>query len=880
MEIVKDMNKTTKELISDYLAEQTTKYDLVNADALTTTAISDTLHISRSIASQYLNELCDERIVFKVKSRPVYFFDMNVLNKRFGINVDECDFIDLTEMVEYLQRKGKSIDIFNQLIGYDGSLNRIIKRCTEVFNYPPSGLTFVIFGNEGTGKRTLANLICRHSLMRKGIVTKNTKIIERDLSVNDSLLAEKLEAYINEHCKEPNVIILSHFENISNDLISFLIRFFENGMNNKIHFIFLSERRPDDFLPSSLAKFIPVAVHMKDFYERPKEEREGIVLDLFRREAANLNVHMYICSNVLRVLTNCQYTGNIADLSKKVKLICAQAINDQHSDNVRIHTFYLPEELLETIEISTEDIAYIDCEQSHINHSFEQYINFFNGVLNACTYQDSSRTIDKFREVYGLISDTILTGAKSDQTLKGTDVALGTIVNRVAQRHFINIPGNFNFILAQLVNIYGEYESQFNRWEENKADEIGVALNSIDRNYVSEAMITNEICSLSMLNLEEEIPKIVQIIMSLTISSYNSELNKNSTFGIIICHGYSTATSIANAVNTLIGSYIFDSIDMPVMTTVDEIKATLRDKLSRINSHADICILVDMGSLEKIADEDFTNNRNIALANNVSTKMALDIGYKIKNGISIDKFFENSESDYKVEHALFKGKKRDVILFTSESGLQTAQRMANLFADSFPKEIPINLQPVVFDSLIDEIDDLSQKYNILFVTGTDNPGIKNIEFIPLEDIVTTTNLDLVSSKLNGYLDEQDLKQLIINIRTNFSLMNVLNYLTILNPKPLMDATTIAIDDLQKRRNVELEGRTLVGIYIHVCILIERLVTKTGVIRNDSATEEFVKNHQDFIKDIKASFKTIEKHYNITIPDSEMKYIYSFIYRED
>lgn len=49
--MVKDMNKTTKELISEYLADQTKKFDLVHADAFTTVAISDALHISRTIAS-------------------------------------------------------------------------------------------------------------------------------------------------------------------------------------------------------------------------------------------------------------------------------------------------------------------------------------------------------------------------------------------------------------------------------------------------------------------------------------------------------------------------------------------------------------------------------------------------------------------------------------------------------------------------------------------------------------------------------------------------------------------------------------------------------------------------------------------------------------
>ena len=50
--MVKDMNKTTKELISEYLTDQTKKFDLVHADAFTTVAISDALHISRTITSQ------------------------------------------------------------------------------------------------------------------------------------------------------------------------------------------------------------------------------------------------------------------------------------------------------------------------------------------------------------------------------------------------------------------------------------------------------------------------------------------------------------------------------------------------------------------------------------------------------------------------------------------------------------------------------------------------------------------------------------------------------------------------------------------------------------------------------------------------------------
>ena len=125
--------------------------------------------------------------------------------------------------------------------------------------------------------------------------------------------------------------------------------------------------------------------------------------------------------------------------------------------------------------------------------------------------------------------------------------------------------------------------------------------------------------------------------------------------------------------------------------------------------------------------------------------------------------------------------------------------MSNLFYDSLPIEIPVSLQIISFTEAKQEVQKIQEIYNVLFVSGTEDPGVNGIPFIPLQDIITTTNLDLVSTKLSGYLNEDNLKQLIINVRRNFTLMNILNYLTILNPKPLLDATTAAIDTLQARR---------------------------------------------------------------------------------
>ncbi len=869
------MNKTTKEMISEYITEKTNKFDLVHTDMFTTISIADALHISRSIASQYLNELCEKDEIYKVKSRPVYFFDSRALEKKYHVSIRNHEFLDMEEMIEYLKIHGNVSEVFTTMVGYDGSLKRTIKKCNEVFNYPPNGLSFIIYGNEGCGKRTLAELVCKNSRLKKGILSSNTKIVHCDLSNSDPLLIEKIQSSINKkEQQESLVMILSHFEKISYELSSLLLKVFEKGINKKVHFIFLSCKRPDDFLPAELATYIPVAIHLKDFSEKPKEEKEGIVSALFARESDLLGKNIKICSNVLRALSNRKYKSNIDQLSKIIKLICAQAMN-VNKDEIIVHTYDLPEEVLEDIEITTEDVKYIDCHSYQAGTEINEYLTYFTNILEASDKKTVADTTLAYNKVYEQMSEKLLRSVGNDRTLSGTEAAISTILNRIAQKYFINIPGSFTFLIAKLLVLYKENNTQISKWEEKKADVLIKLIQKLRRIYVSETMVCDEFSQLLMRNLEEEIPDILKIIMILTISSYNADFNKNKTFGIVICHGYSTASSIASAVNTMIGSYVFDSIDMPVMTTIEEIKMKLRDKLSRINQHADICIMVDMGSLEKIADDEFAKNRNLAVINNVSTKMALDLGYKIKNAVPIEKFFDDVEKEYKVEFKILKSRKKDAIIFTSESGIQTAQRMSNLFYDSLPIEIPVSLQFVSFNEVKQAIQEIQDIYNVLFVSGTEDPGTIGVPFIPLQDIITTTNLELVSNKLSGYLNEDNLKQLIINVRRNFTLMNVLNYLTILNPKPLLDATTAAIDSLQVRRKVNLEGRTLVAIYIHVCILIERLVTKTSILQNDDATDEFVSKHQDFINDVHVSFTNIESHYNIMIPNSEMKYIYSF-----
>lgn len=96
----------------------------------------------------------------------------------------------------------------------------------------------------------------------------------------------------------------------------------------------------------------------------------------------------------------------------------------------------------------------------------------------------------------------------------------------------------------------------------------------------------------------------------------------NGRVGLILCHGYSTASSIADTANHMLGEHIFDKIATLVNSYLKE-KSPIQE----------LMLLVDMGSLEDIYEKiNPLLECNIGLINHVSTASAIEIGNYIKQG--------------------------------------------------------------------------------------------------------------------------------------------------------------------------------------------------------------------------------------------------------
>ena len=113
------------------------------------------------------------------------------------------------------------------------------------------------------------------------------------------------------------------------------------------------------------------------------------------------------------------------------------------------------------------------------------------------------------------------------------------------------------------------------------------------------------------------------------------------TTGIVLCHGYTTASSIADVVNTTLQAQLFEAIDMPMESSIDEVIQKLSVFINENKYFKNIILMVDTGSLEGLG-EMIDRTVNLGVINNVSTILALNIGNMILAGDNMQDILERA----------------------------------------------------------------------------------------------------------------------------------------------------------------------------------------------------------------------------------------------
>ncbi|MBU3133852.1 sigma 54-interacting transcriptional regulator [Clostridium gasigenes] len=902
---------TNKENVLLQLEKESVKIDGTLEVGITSNDISIILGIKRNIVSQYLNELYREGKVIKVNTRPVYFIDKSVYEK------NKMNFKLANNFMNVQNNCNKKDNVFSNLVGHNGSLSSVVQQCKAATNYPTNGLPILLIGDSGVGKSYIAQLIFDYAREQE-IIEENSKFVIfncAEYANNPELLSAALfgackGAYTGADNDRKGLIeeadegylFLDEIHRLSSEGQEKLFIFLDKGIfrrvgesgkwrKAKVRVIFATTENPEMVFLKTFLRRIPLVTNIPSFSDRPIVEKLELINNIYRKEAISINKGILLEENVINIIINSTWSGNIGKLINTIKITCANAFSEKkyiQDTKLKINISHLPKEIISNfnselvennkstlISISENNYSAINVQYEIINNINKNFVNnvndFRNNKIREEVFWEKIKSIEELLirniednsfyyysegtvEVIRKIVTNNLNMLNNRYGIKARSNSVDIIVNSICSLPIVDESDNLE-IKIMLKYLQDKYKKLY-RLSEKIVNEIEGIIN-IKLNYIVLAYITTN------------------------LGLINKELEWNLITAVIIAHGKSTASSIASVANNMLGMYIYDSIDMPINVSTEEIAKELREYIKNVDAKRGLILLVDMGSLQEIylgIKDEF--NGDIAIINNVSSLLALDVGNKIINKKPIKEIIKESveKNIAKYNYIPATSKKKDAIITTCSTGIGTAEKIKSLLEQCL-KDKDITILAYDYDKLKagGENEYIFNEYRVRLIIGLSNPNIENVPYLSLEDMIMGNDKAKILNILNNILDDDTMEELNNTLLKAFTINNVITHLIILNPDKILTQVQDAISTLEFNLKIKLPNSLKIGIYIHTSCMVERLVIRQPLLEHKNINE-FEHCNRHFIKCTQNAFSVIENFYKIEIPVSEIAFIYDIINR--
>ena len=152
---------------------------------------------------------------------------------------------------------------------------------------------------------------------------------------------------------------------------------------------------------------------------------------------------------------------------------------------------------------------------------------------------------------------------------------------------------------------------------------------------------------------EEDIFFITLYFYSLNVTNVKTGIKS-----IVLAHGYSTASSMANVANRMLNKNVFQAYDMPLDITLEKIEAKLIQFLGDYRTDSGLILLVDMGSLNQLGGL-LVNHLNgpLLIIDHINTPLLLEVGQQVLNNKSITEIGAEIETSLTFKKQLLLPKK-------------------------------------------------------------------------------------------------------------------------------------------------------------------------------------------------------------------------------
>lgn len=732
---------------------------------LTASEVATLGNLDRTNASRYLNELVKEQLVEKDDSRPVHYW-----------------------LKKGPAQKEERIT-FDYLIGADYSLKNPIQKAKAAMLYPPRGLHTLIFGETGTGKTLFAECMYNFGLMA-GVIEADAPFITfncADYAQNPQLLFShifgvKKGAYTGADetrtglvaQADGGILFLDEIHRLPPEGQEMLFTFIDKGtyrplgenqeQTASVQIIGATTETSTIFL-ETFNRRIPMQIELPPLDERTLDERLAIISGFLQQESNRLNQEIELDKYSLLAFLLYKTEGNVGQLKRDLKLVCAKSFLHLATSSDLTHLIIRKEDLPLTVQKGLLRLNEVSDKIGPLIDKKSSYLHFEPGEKEVVWSQDPSTNMDVYQTItYKLDSlekNNLATIDLESLIANDVDKYFDTYMEELS--HSNTYQEIISDDLWKLVNdLYQIAEEKLHRKYTEKTrfafalhvqsmlERIQTKqliahpnLNAVRRKYPQEFQLAIEFSTRieEVYTIEVPMDEIGFITMFLTHEVLDTEEQKQSQVNVfVIMHGHSTASSMLETAQSLLGIQSGVAFDMPLNLRAEDMYQLVLDyaRANREHLKEGILLLTDMGSpsnFGQLIEQEL--NLPTGVLTMTSTMMVLESIRMASLGRSIDEIilsiktmmvniFKREETNVE----LSKKKKAVVVAcFTGEGVAKKLQAAVEKLVDLSEYAV-IPMQFLEKRNFHQKLEELSQTWDIRAIIGTVNVQFNGVPFFP------------------------------------------------------------------------------------------------------------------------------------------------------